>query len=274
MRRFVRWRYLLAFALVPPAGCAQNPMVMQGQVQKLQKEQLALSRQNEQLQSRTSGLDHDNRELGSLLAQSRQRTKILEDQLAAVRDQLSGVTSQLARAREEKVASEKKVQAMTASMRRHGGVSITPNNSFHQTLPAISIPGIHVRRDGDVIRVELPGSQLFESGSARLRPAASRVITDVAAEIARTYPGHMIGVEGHTDGDRMAGGQWQNNHQLSVGRAMAVYNVLINQARFPPERLFVVGHGANHPVVSNATTAGKQRNRRVELVIYPEKSGQ
>ena len=36
--------------------------------------------------------------------------------------------------------------------------------------------------------------------------------------------------------------------------------------------MFIVGHGANQPVVSNATAAGKARNSRVELVIYPEKS--
>ena len=41
-----------------------------------------------------------------------------------------------------------------------------------------------------------------------------------------------------------------------------------------PEQLFVVGHGANHPVVSNGTLEGKQRNRRVELVIYPDRLGQ
>jgi outer membrane protein OmpA-like peptidoglycan-associated protein len=35
--------------------------------------------------------------------------------------------------------------------------------------------------------------------------------------------------------------------------------------------LFVVGHGANHPAVSNGTSAGKERNRRVELVVYPDR---
>jgi len=38
-------------------------------------------------------------------------------------------------------------------------------------------------------------------------------------------------------------------------------------------QLFLVAHGANHPVVSNATAAGRARNRRVELVIYPERIG-
>jgi outer membrane protein OmpA-like peptidoglycan-associated protein len=37
--------------------------------------------------------------------------------------------------------------------------------------------------------------------------------------------------------------------------------------------MFVAGHGGNHPVVSNATAAGRERNRRIELVIYPEQVG-
>jgi outer membrane protein OmpA-like peptidoglycan-associated protein len=54
---------------------------------------------------------------------------------------------------------------------------------------------------------------------------------------------------------------------------MAVYDVLVSQGRASPKQLFVVGHGANHPVVSNATAEGRRRNRRVELVIYPERVG-
>ena len=53
---------------------------------------------------------------------------------------------------------------------------------------------------------------------------------------------------------------------------MALYDYLATRTRLKPQQLFVVGHGANHPVVSNGTPAGKDRNRRVELVIYPEKA--
>ena len=51
---------------------------------------------------------------------------------------------------------------------------------------------------------------------------------------------------------------------------MTVYDYLTQRGLFRAEQLFVGGFGANHPVVSNATPAGKERNRRVELVVYPE----
>ncbi|MBN2475392.1 MAG: OmpA family protein [Pirellulales bacterium] len=273
MRRFASAVWLSAFVLVGSAGCADNSMVLQGQLSQYQQQQLAMARQQQQLQTRAEGLDRDNQELESLLAQARQQTKVAEDQVAALRDQLRGVTTQLAEAREQKKSSDNKVQALTASMRRRGDVLITPNNSLLQTLPTIDLPEVHVRRDGDVIRVELPGSRIFEAGSARLRPEAVQMIAGAAAELQRVYPDQILGVEGHTDSDPVGGTQWRNNHALSVDRAMAVYDVLLSRSRYVEGQLFVVGHGANHPVASNATIEGKRRNRRVELVVYPEKRG-
>ena len=156
-------------------------------------------------------------------------------------------------------------------MQRQGGVTIDPNSSLQQTLPAVNIAGAFVRRDGEVVRIELPGNTLFEPGTARLRPGAANLLTDVAAEIARVYPDQMIGIEGYTDNDPVAGGQWRNNHELSIARALSVYDVLINRSRLQGNQLFVTGHGPNHPVVSNATPEGKQRNRRIEFVVYPDR---
>jgi chemotaxis protein MotB len=253
------------------AGCAENPMVLKGRLSQAEQQQLALSRQNQQLQDRAAALDRDNQELSTLLAQSRQQTKVSEDQLMALRDQLRSVTGQLAQIRSDKDGADKRVQAMTASMQRQGGVTIGANNSLLQTLPATNIPGVFVRNDGNVIRIELPAHRLFEVGNARLQPGAANLICDVAAEIVRTYPDQIIGVEGHTDNDPVAGNQWQGNHELSVARAMTVYDVLVNRTRLERKQLFTVGRGAINPIMSNATPEGKQRNQRVELVIYPER---
>jgi flagellar motor protein MotB len=248
-------------------------MVLKGRVAQFEQQQAALTRQNQQYQDRVNALDRDNQELQTTLAQSRQQGKLLEDQLAAVREQLRGTTAQLAQIQAEKQDIDKRAQALTASMHRQSGVSITPNNSFLQTLPAMHSADIRVRRDGDVIRVELPGHLIFDQGGARLKPGAANLIADAAAEIRRTYPEQILGIEGHTDTDPIGGGQYRTNHELATARAMAVYDLLVSSNRYPASQLFVVGHGPNHPVVSNATPEGKQRNRRVELVIYPEKRG-
>jgi flagellar motor protein MotB len=158
-------------------------------------------------------------------------------------------------------------------LRKRGSVLITPNTSLLDVTPQINHPGVQVRRDGDVIRVEMAGAQVFQSGSARLRAGAPEMIATVAGELAKLYPQQIIGVEGHTDSDPIVGGQWRSNHQLSAARAMAVYDLLATRTALRPKQLSVAGHGSNYPVVSNATEAGKERNRRVELVVYPEKAG-
>lgn len=253
-------------------GCADNPMVLQSRLHQFEQQHVALSRQQEQLQSRAAALDQSNQELQALVAQSRQEADLLEKQLQATREQLRSATTQLAEAREERQSAESQVQALQASLRQRGSVLITPNTSVLEELPQINLPGVEVRRDGDVIRVELAGARMFESGDARLRPGAEETLAKAAAELARLYPRQIIGVEGHTDSDPIAGGGWRSNHQLSTARAMAVYDVLSTRTALEPKQLFVVGHGPNHPVVSNATEAGKQRNRRVELVVYPEQT--
>jgi len=259
-------------ALVGLLGCADNPMVLQGRLHQFEQQQVALSRQQEQLQARAAALDQSNQELQTLAAQSRQEADLLEKQLQATREQLRSASARLAEVREERQSAENQVQSLQASLRQRGSVLITPNTSALEDVPQIKLPGVEVRRDGDVIRVELAGGRMFESGDARLRAGAEETLAEAAAELARLYPRQIIGVEGHTDSDPIAGGGWRSNHQLSTARAMAVYDVLSTRTALEPQQLFVVGHGPNHPVVSNATEAGKQRNRRVELVVYPEQA--
>lgn len=252
-------------------GCAQNPYVLQGQLERLQQENVALGQRYQELQTRMATLDQDNQEQGQLLAQSLQQRRVLEDQLTAVREQLSGATTQLARLKESSGEVEKRAEMLAASAKRRIGATISANSSVREPLPKLDVPGVQSRVDGDVIRVELPASRLFLPGGAQLSPEAAALIDPVATAIAGHYADHRIGIEGHTDTDPVHNNRWSSNHVLSVGRAMAVYDYLAGRTKLKAKQLFVVGHGGNYPLVSNATPAGKERNSRVELVIYPEK---
>ena len=110
----------------------------------------------------------------------------------------------------------------------------------------------------------MPGSNYLKNGAAQL-------IQSVAAELRRNFPDQIIGIEGHTDNSPTHSQQFPSNHHLSAAQALAVYNSLMQRGTIAAQQLFVIGHGANHPVVSNATDAGRARNRRVEFVVYPER---
>lgn len=276
MRRKQTTRQLVPFLLLGLAGllsgCANSPTVLQGNVDQLKQEQVAMQRQNQLLQANAASLDRQQQELTTTVAQLRQQIKVEQDRSRLLQTQLASTTDQLAKMRTDKEAFAKRAETLTASLQRQRGVVIEPNNSLLTTLPKINIQGVRVRHDGDVIRIELPADQLFQYGTNRFQPDAGRMITAAANEILRSYPDQKIAVEGHTDSDPVRSYEYSNNTQLSIAQASAVHALLTAQTRLRPNQLFVVGHGGSNPVYSNTTPTAKQKNRRIELVIYPERA--
>jgi flagellar motor protein MotB len=262
--------HLAAIGLVLAlSGCARNPMMFPPQAQGPSQDHFSIAQQTQEMERRLKALADDNEDLENQLAQAKQYSRTVQDELGLMREQLKGTADQLVQVQEQFRQSEERARTYSASNRRPSA-GITANSNLKDRLPEFVVPGVEARMDGDVVRVELPGSRLFSSGDSRLLPEAGRLIDSVAAELIRAYPDQIIGIEGHTDSDPVRGGAFTSNHQLSVARAMAVYDYLASRPRLRPAQMLVVGHGANHPVVSNATPAGKERNRRVELVVYPE----
>jgi len=105
---------------------------------------------------------------------------------------------------------------------------------------------------------------LFDSAKYSLRPAAREKLARVAGIISG-HPGLRLEVEGHTDS---VGGD-DYNQLLSEHRASSVRDYL-TQAGIPINSVSAKGLGKTRPVASNDTTAGRQQNRRVELVVSGE----
>ena len=105
---------------------------------------------------------------------------------------------------------------------------------------------------------------LFDYDRATLKPGAREKLARVAG-VLMAYPGLEIEVEGHTD----SMGTDEYNQGLSERRATSVREYLVNQG-IPRETIEAMGFGESRPVVGNETAAGRQRNRRVELVVSGE----
>jgi outer membrane protein OmpA-like peptidoglycan-associated protein len=105
------------------------------------------------------------------------------------------------------------------------------------------------------------GDSLFSSGRANLQPGANGNLTRLVAFLGR-YPDRTVVIEGHTDSI----GSEDYNQGLSERRAGAVKSYLLDQG-VSPMRLTSSGKGASDPVAGNDTEAGRQRNRRVEVII-------
>jgi outer membrane protein OmpA-like peptidoglycan-associated protein len=108
---------------------------------------------------------------------------------------------------------------------------------------------------------------LFDTGQYTLRSGAREKLSKIAG-IVVSHPGLKLEVEGHTDS---VGGE-EYNQQLSENRAAAVRDYLIRQG-VQSQTITARGFGKARPVASNAHAAGKQQNRRVELVVSGEPIG-
>ena len=254
------------------SGCGRLVYAPKNQNAGAAQQQMQLvAQQNQEYQSRAQSLDNDNQELESLLAQSRQQIQLLTDEVNATRDQLRTTTDQLLAMRENNTQLQSKTSALVASAQQRASGEIRANNSLLKNLTLDNIPGISVRQDGDVVRVEVPSDQVFMPGSPYLKNGAEQLIHSVATDLRRNFPNNIIGIEGHTDDSQTHSQQFPSNHHLSAAQALSAYNALVLRNILPAQQVFVMGHGSNHPVVSNATDEGKSRNRRLELVVYPER---
>lgn len=105
---------------------------------------------------------------------------------------------------------------------------------------------------------------IFNPGSAELRPQARPLLEDVATFI-RSNGGSQIRIIGHTDSN----GEREVNRLLSIRRAEKVRDYLIANFRFDAARFSAEGQGEDQPTTSNNTAAGRRANRRVEIFVRP-----
>jgi chemotaxis protein MotB len=117
--------------------------------------------------------------------------------------------------------------------------------------------------------IRLTSDVLFSPGSARINLDGQKVLS-IIAESLNAYPDRFISVEGHTDNVPIVfNTRYASNWELSAARGLAAVNYFQQNSQVDPRRLKVVGYGQYHPVSSNKSAEGRQRNRRIEIKILP-----
>jgi chemotaxis protein MotB len=130
--------------------------------------------------------------------------------------------------------------------------------------PMVEKGQVRVTRSPRGIMVEINASTLFPSGDATLQPSSAEAMAAVAQVL--TQVDNPIQVEGHTDNIPIRGGAYPSNWELSSARAGSVVRRLA-EAGVPAGRMVAIGYADNKPVDTNATTDGRSRNRRVNVLI-------
>jgi outer membrane protein OmpA-like peptidoglycan-associated protein len=123
--------------------------------------------------------------------------------------------------------------------------------------------GVQVKREGDNLRLIMPGNITFETNSADIRGGFYDVLDSVVL-VLKEFKDTSIVVAGHTDS---VGGD-SFNQTLSERRAYSVKNYLTSGG-IPSGRVQATGFGKRYPIASNDTAQGREQNRRVELELQP-----
>ncbi len=132
----------------------------------------------------------------------------------------------------------------------------------HQEEKLGHIPGTTVERvSDDLLLVHFQSDVLFDVDSAIVKPQAQDALDD-AAQVFQEYKKTAIIVQGHTDST----GTEEHNQALSERRAQSVVAYLTGKG-IDPNRMAPQGYGEGQPIASNDSTDGRQKNRRVDLLL-------
>lgn len=169
----------------------------------------------------------------------------MEEEMAALDERLGGAT-------EERAALIQRLEAQARV-----------KEQFERVEKMFTASEARVFREGNNIILRMVGLT-FASGDAQLPPASFDLLGKVEKAID-VFPRSELIIEGHTDS---FGGD-DSNQKLSQTRAESVQQYMINAMRIPTYRLIATGYGETRPIASNETESGRQRNRRIDIVIRP-----
>jgi len=124
---------------------------------------------------------------------------------------------------------------------------------------------VEIEVNGNQTMIRLQGGATFDSGRARIKPSMVPILEEIGRRL-KTTDGDII-VAGHTDNVPIYGGRFESNLKLSIGRAAEVAEFMIDQVGIPPERISTMGFGKYRPAYTNDTEDGREKNRRVEIVL-------
>ncbi|MES9898395.1 MAG: flagellar motor protein MotD [Sedimenticola sp.] len=138
-------------------------------------------------------------------------------------------------------------------------------NALNQSLSQfVDQDLVNVTQTDKGIEVEMKSKMLFGLGSSNLSREALNALRDVA-KIVKPLP-NRIHVEGHTDNLPIRTIVFPSNWELSAARAASVVH-FFGKLGVKPSRMAAIGYGEFQPLADNATEAGKQKNRRVAIII-------
>jgi chemotaxis protein MotB len=145
------------------------------------------------------------------------------------------------------------------------------NALVHKLSREVQKGQIQVRQYQNMLSVDVAEQIFFDSGSATLKSSGKEVLKKVG-EALKSYDNKLIRVAGYTDNVPIAKSRqnvYPSNWELSVARATNVVRYL-QEVGVPPEHMVASGRGEYAPIAPNDTPEGRQKNRRIEIMLIDQ----
>ena len=217
------------------------------------------------------------------LAAANARVASLEDQLAQQKKDNAALqknlSQSLSNASSNNVNISKLVDQINESNQyiRHlvevksksDSLNMVLTNNLTRSLSKEEMKEVDVQVLKGVVYISLADNMLYKSGSYEISDRAAETLSKIA-KIITDYKDYDVLIEGNTDDVPISRENIRNNWDLSCLRASSVVQCLQNQYGVDPKRLTAGGRGEYNPLTNNNTEAGKQRNRRTQIIITPK----
>ena len=236
-------------------ACRQDNKALQSNYQDTKEQLAAANARVQSLEQQVKGLALTNKNLQASLDKSLTNASQNNVSIDKLVDQIN--------------ESNQYIRHLVEVKSKSDSLNMVLTNNLTRSLSKEELKEVDVQVLKGVVYISLADNMLYKSGSYEINDRAAATLSKIA-KIIKDYKDYDVLIEGNTDNVPITRENIRNNWDLSCLRASSVVQALQNNYGVDPKRLTAGGRGEYNPLQPNTTDAGKQRNRRTQIIITPK----
>jgi chemotaxis protein MotB len=217
---------------------------------------------NDQFSNLTTKNNDLQKKYESLINMSLSQTDKLSKALTAKSEELDAKEKLL-------LEREKTLSEMNKVIARQDSITKSLNNILRNALLGFNSDELSVEIKNGKVYVSMSDKLLFKSGSSAVESKGKEALKLLGGVLDKNVDIDIL-VEGHTDNVPIKTSVYKDNWDLSVARATSIVRILSTDYKIAPTRMTASGKGEYFPKADNATSEGRTKNRRTEIILSPK----
>ena len=271
MKNYIRMGMAVLAAGMIVSGCVSSgkytkmEKAKNDEIAALQQEKSTLEQQKAAVEQQKTAVEKDNADMKLQISSLEQQRAAAEQTAGALEQQKSAAEQHVGSLEQQKSAVEQQnARLVAASQQQQRQYQALVNKLSSEVQKG----QLQVKQYQNMLTVELAEQVFFDSGRATLKPEGKKALKNVG-EALKGYDDKIIRVVGHTDNKpikKSLQATFPSNWELSVSRAATVVRFL-QGVGVPPEGMIASGRAEYDPIEPNDTPEGRQKNRRIEIML-------